>query len=130
MKRFKEIVRTLHTPKTVTVNAITLDSLFETHGLARSDYNFLNIDIQGAELLAFQGAPNVLASTDVIISEVNLLEMYEGAPLENDIARFLARYGFEKNAAYRTLYDETSTFAAWGECLFVKTTRGDVSPAR
>jgi len=121
MKRFKEIVRTLHTPNIVPVTAITLDSLFESEVLDIAEYNFINIDIQGAELLAFRGAPKALAAVDVVISEVNLLEMYEGSPLEGEIVKFLDSHGFEKkDVVYHTLYDESSTFPAWGECLFVK----------
>jgi FkbM family methyltransferase len=123
MKQFKEIVKTLHTPSTIQVPAITLDSLFQWHGIAQSEYNFINIDIQGAELLAFSGATTIFPSIDVIVSEVNLLEMYESGALESEIVAFLARHSFEKrHSVYHTLYDETSTFPAWGECLFVKQT--------
>jgi FkbM family methyltransferase len=121
MKRFKEIVKTLHTPKTIQVPAITLDSLFETYSIARDEYNFINIDIQGAELLAFAGATKVMPAIDAIVSEVNLVEMYQSGALESEIVAFLAQHGFEKRrAVYHTLYDEQSTFPAWGECLFVK----------
>jgi FkbM family methyltransferase len=121
MKRFKEIVRTLHTAKTIKVPATTLDLLFDRHGVAPSEYNFINIDIQGAELLALAGATKVMRSTDAIVSEVNVVEMYEGGALEADIVAFLARHGFEKrHAVYHTLYDGASTFPAWGECLFVR----------
>ena len=121
MKRFNEIVKTLHTAKTIQVPAITLDALFEENQIALGDYNFLNIDIQGAELLAFWGARKLLASVDVIVSEVNVVEMYEGGALEGDLVKFLEHEGFEKkHAVYHTLYDENLTFPAWGEGLFVK----------
>jgi len=121
MKRFKEIVKTLHTPETIGVPAMTLDGLFEKYALALGDYNFLNVDIQGAELLAFRGAQKVTGHVDVIISEVNVIEMYEDGALENDVVRLLDERGFDrKHAVYHTLYDETSTFPAWGESLFVR----------
>jgi FkbM family methyltransferase len=121
MKRFKEIVRTLHTTGTIQVPAITLDSLIETHGIIREEYNFINIDIQGAELLALQQATKLISGLDVIISEVNLIEMYENGATESELVSFLARHGFDKrHAVYHTLYDETSTFPAWGECLFMR----------
>jgi FkbM family methyltransferase len=121
MKRFNEIVKTLHTPETIRVPAITLDSLVATHGIRLAEYNVINIDIQGAELLAFRGGTKVIAAVDAIISEVNLIEMYENGALEDEIVAFLAGHGFEKrHAVYHTLYDETSTFPAWGECLFVR----------
>jgi hypothetical protein len=86
-----------------------------------TEYNVVNIDIQGAELLAFRGATKVIAAVDAIISEVNLIEMYENGALEDQIVAFLGGHGFEKrHAVYHTLYDETSTFPAWGECLFVR----------
>lgn len=124
MKRFKEIVKTLHTPKTISVPAITLDGLFEAHGLAFANYNFLNIDIQGAELLAFRGAQKLIGSVDAIISEVNVIEMYEDGALENDVVRFLEERGFDRKlAVYHTLYDDNSTFPAWGESLFLRHSR-------
>jgi FkbM family methyltransferase len=127
MKRFKEIVKTLHTAKTIQVPAVTLDTLVETHRIAADDYNFINIDIQGAELLALRGAAKLIRSLDVVISEVNLIEMYENGALEDEIVAFLASHGFVKcRAVYHPLYDQTATFPAWGECLFLK--RGLMEP--
>lgn len=121
MKRFKEIVGSLHTTGTVRVPAITLPALFDKHSLQRGDYNFLNLDIQGAELLALQGAAELLPGMDAVIAEVNLVELYEGGPLEEDLVRFMETQGFQKQRAiYHPLYDEKSTFPAWGECLFLK----------
>ena len=124
MKQFKEIVKTLHTTKTIQVPAITLDALFEKHQIAFATYNFVNIDIQGAELLAFRGANKLLSSVDVIVSEVNVVEMYENGALEDDVVKFLDQKGFDrKQSIYHTLYDENSTFPAWGESLFVRRPR-------
>jgi FkbM family methyltransferase len=124
MNRFKQIVKTLHTAETIQVPAITLDCLVETYDIALDGYNFVNIDIQGAELLALRGATKVMPFLDAIIAEVNLIEMYESGALESEIVAFLASQGFEKrHAVYHTLYDETSTFPAWGECLFMKQSR-------
>jgi FkbM family methyltransferase len=124
MKRFKEIVKTLHTTRTIRVRAVTLDALFERHQIPFAAYNFVNIDIQGAELLAFRGAQKLLSSIDVIVSEVNVVEMYENCALEGDVVDFLDTQGFErKHAVYHTLHDEHSTFPAWGESLFVKRSR-------
>jgi FkbM family methyltransferase len=121
MKRFKEIVKTLHTAKTIQVPAITLDALFEENQIEFRSYNFLSIDIQGAELLAFRGAKKLLSSVDVVVSEINVVEMYEDGALEDDLVKFLDTNGFDKkHAVYHTLYDESSTFPAWGEGLFVK----------
>lgn len=121
LKRFKEIVGTLHTPRSIPVPCRTLDSLFEDEGLDAGAFGLLNIDVQGAELRVLRGAERMLQSLRAVISEVSLIELYEGSAREDEIAEFLGRHGFRKvEAIYHTLYDEQSTFPAWGECLFVK----------
>jgi FkbM family methyltransferase len=94
----------------IEVPCSTLDNLFE--GLL--DFNFINIDIQGAELLAFQGAENLLKNYVVAINtEVNYKEMYEGCALKKDIDKFLGRFGF--------VCKETITpHPTWGDAFYVK----------
>jgi FkbM family methyltransferase len=121
MKRFNQIVKTLNTPSTITIPSITLDGLFEKYALSLNEFNFLNVDVQGAELMVLKGAAKILESFDVVISEVNLVELYENAPLEEDIVEYMSQFQFfKKKAVYHNLYDEKGTFPAWGECLFVK----------
>lgn len=121
MKRFNQIVSTLHTPRTIQIPAITLDALFDRYDLRRTDYNHLNVDIQGAEVLAFKGATTLLGLMDAVVSEVNLIDLYENGALEDEVVMLLGQYGLvKKRAHYHTLYDENSTFPAWGECLFMR----------
>ena len=121
LKRFKDIVSTLHTPETVRVPCRSLDTFLEENEIDAEDVSLLNIDVQGAELSVLKGAERALRSIDAVICEVNLIELYEGAALEPEIVAFLAGCGFRKvEGIYHTLYDENSTFPAWGECLFVK----------
>jgi len=121
MKEFKNIVPSLNTIKTIKVSAISLGKLFEWNYLIQ-DYNFLNVDVQGAELQVFKGASSILNFFDVIISEVNLIELYEGAPLEHEIVQFLDSFSFvKKKCVYHELYKGENRFKAWGECIFVKT---------
>lgn len=121
MKRFQEIVNTLHTPEHIKVRAIKLDTLLKKYEIVDYDYNFLNLDIQGAEFLAIQGGVNTLKKLDVVISEVNLLELYENGATEEKIVSLLWQLGFKKKkAVYHSLYEGTTTFPAWGECLFVR----------
>lgn len=125
LKKFKEIVKSLDTIKSVRVPAIRLDSLFAQLKVPISDYNFLSVDVQGAELLVFQGGQNVLRQMDAILSEVNVLEMYEGCALEEDVVRFLEDMNFvHLQSVYHELYDESARFPAWGESLFIKKTGG------
>ena len=51
--------------------SITVDSFFLTNGLDPTKFNFWNFDIQGAELMALQGATQSLKYADAIYLEVN-----------------------------------------------------------
>lgn len=126
MKRLGEIVKTMSTPTSVQVPAWRLDSLFEREHLRPQDYSFMNIDIQGAELMALRGAGGLLGHLRGMIVEVALIEMYEGGATEAQIVEHLAARGFRQGKSiYHTLYDDKSTFPAWGECLFVRDTEGE-----
>ena len=121
LKRFKEIVKTLHTPETLRVPCYRLDTLLDLNGMRADQFSLLNVDVQGAELLVLKGARRVLDAVGAVISEVSLIELYEGCAGEQEIAELLAGCGFRRvTGIYHSLYDENSTFPAWGECLFCK----------
>lgn len=75
--------------RTEEVDTVRLDDVPETTGL-----DLLKIDIQGAELMAFENAPRRLAGALVIQTEVEFLAMYRGQPLYGDVERFLRARGF------------------------------------
>lgn len=75
--------------RTEEVDTVRLDDVPETRGL-----DLLKIDIQGAELMAFENAPRRLAGALVIQTEVEFLAMYRGQPLYGDVERFLRARGF------------------------------------
>jgi hypothetical protein len=77
--------------------------------------------VQGAELLVMKCADHALGAISAVISEVSLIELYEDSALEHEIVAFLGSRGFHKvTGVYHELYDENSSFPAWGECLFLK----------
>ena len=51
--------------------SVTIDTFFEKKSLDNSKYNFWNFDIQGAELLALQGATKAIKYAKAIYLEVN-----------------------------------------------------------
>jgi FkbM family methyltransferase len=121
MKRFKDVVKTLETKGTLTVPAICLDTLFASEGLRPEDYDLLNIDIQGAEKLAFLGAPTLLSRIPAVLTEVNVIEMYEGGGTEAEIDALLTSHGLAcVESLYHELYDEHGHFPAWGEKLYMR----------
>ena len=98
----------------VTVEAKTLDNLLRELNLSPEDLNLLNIDIQGAELLALRGASNALKFVDGINIEVNYEEIYRGCPLIDELDEFLEKLGFQRVAT------TTPYHHSWGDAFYVK----------
>ena len=57
-----------------------------------SKLNFLNLDLQGAELIALKGFGKYLNQFDYILTEVNKKEVYEGCALVEDLDEYLSDY--------------------------------------
>lgn len=98
----------------VTVPTRTVDGLLHDLGHAAADYNLLNLDIQGAELLALQGAPELLARLDAVLTEVNYEELYAGCPMIEQMDAFLAAAGFDRVST------TTPFHPSWGDALYVR----------
>lgn len=77
------------------------------------DANYLNLDIQGAELMALKGATQYLDSVDYIYSEVNNAELYEGGCLVWELDEFLGDLGFNR-------VETTFTVHGWGDAFYVR----------
>lgn len=89
----------------------TLDQVISILG-EKENYNFLLLDIQGLELQAMKGLSD-WSSIDLVYTEVNYREMYEGCALEPEITSFLKNKGFEK-------IKEVDTDCGWGDALYVR----------
>ncbi|MET8515758.1 FkbM family methyltransferase [Streptomyces sp. NPDC005077] len=61
-------------------------------------FDLLKIDIQGAELMVFQGAPQKLAEAVAIHTEVSFVPLYEDQPVFGDVDQELRRQGFIPHA--------------------------------
>ncbi|VXD18746.1 hypothetical protein PL8927_610008 [Planktothrix serta PCC 8927] len=114
LKHHQDIYPQIVETHQVNVESRTLDTLLSELGLNPVDFNLLNIDIQGAELLALQGAKNWLRYVDVINTEVNYKELYEGCALIDDLDEFLDQYGFERIATITPHHPD------WGDALYIK----------
>lgn len=73
----------------VELDTVRLDDTPETAGM-----DLLKIDIQGAELMVFQNAPERLGGALMIHTEVEFMPMYVGQPLFSDVDQFLRGMGF------------------------------------
>ena len=100
--------------KTIIQKTVTIDTFFTRNGLDPSDYDFWNFDIQGAELLALQGAPNSIKFVKAMYLEVNNDELYKDCVLINQIDCFLEYHGFKRVLTKMTGW-------GWGDALYVRT---------
>jgi len=90
----------------VKVKCATLDSLdIPKH------FNFLNVDIEGAELECFRGADKLLNQIDYILCEVQEVKRFENSCLESELIEFLGSRGFRK-------VDYIAGTSKWGDSLF------------
>jgi FkbM family methyltransferase len=90
-----------------------LDNYFRQHNVDLTGCNFLNIDLQGAELLALRGLGDVLNGVDYIYTEINVGEVYVGCATLFQLDKFLAEKGFHR-------VDLRLTQWQWGDAFYVK----------
>lgn len=109
-----EVYPQIQVESKVRVPADTVDNILASKNLRFEDFNFLNVDIQGAELLALKGAPRLLEHIQAINSEVNFAELYQGCPLFFEVNDWLKARGF-RVVKICTPYHET-----WGDGFFVR----------
>lgn len=114
LKEHQDIYPDIVETHRIIVPAQTLDALLNSLGLDASMFNFLNIDIQGAELLALHGAKLTLPHIDAINTEVNYRELYAGCALSHELDAYLASFGFVRESTHCP-YDPS-----WGDAFYIK----------
>ena len=103
-------IKETHTTK---VQAMRLDDLLLREPYRQMEFNFMNVDVQGAEMLVLGGAIQALKKMDFLNLEVNFDELYEGAPHVRDLDHFLAALGF-------TRADTIMVHGTWGDAIWVR----------
>lgn len=108
---------TQFSPDTVFVETLrlktrTIDRVTKMAGFY--DFNFLNMDLQGAELHALMGATETLKHVDYVMSEVNKAEVYKGCARVEELDEILS--DFERVETYWVGNQ------GWGDALYVRTT--------
>ena len=89
------------------------ETLVEENNIIMDDYNFLTIDVQGAELLVLKGFGDLLKNIDYIVSEINREELYDKCALESDIDNMLLPMNFIKQ-------EECFEVPTWGDIFYVR----------
>ena len=90
-----------------------IDTIYKIENIPENFANFLNLDIQGVELLALKGAGELLEHFDYIYTEVNNEELYKDCCLIDDIDEYLLKFGFKRVKTYWTKHK-------WGDAFYIK----------
>lgn len=88
-----------------------------------SKFNFINMDVQGAELTVLLGASKTLEHIDYVMTEVNRAELYKNCALLEDIDYYLSKYNFkrvEEEWADPNHHSDRSN-PVWGDAFYIKT---------
>jgi FkbM family methyltransferase len=82
---------------------------------ASARFDFINFDIQGAELRALRGLGQRLADVKWAYLEINTKRLYDDCPLVTEIDTFMAPEGFQR------VVTRMWSNSGWGDALYVNT---------
>lgn len=103
----------IHVIDSISVNSKRIDTLVKENCINIKDYDFVNIDIQGAELLALKGFGSLLKNIKYIYTEVNTNYLYKDCCLINEIDDYLSKFNFRRE-------ETLLTQGEWGDALYLK----------
>jgi FkbM family methyltransferase len=123
---FQNLEELVRVTKTHAVETRRLDDIPELEG---TDY--LKVDVQGAELLVFEGASRILDNALVVHSEVQFVQLYKDTPLFAEIDIHLRSKGFTlhrlsqagrtfKPLIFRNDVNATLSQVLWGDAVYVR----------
>lgn len=96
-------------PEIEEVEMVKLDKYFEE----MSNFNFINMDVQGYELEVLKGGSKTLDHIDYVYCEVNRDEVYEGNAYVEELDDFLSNYNMVRVETYWQ-------GGIWGDALYVR----------
>jgi len=100
--------------KTIQVETITIDTLISENQFDYQDFDLLNMDVQGAEMLVLQGSDKVLENVKYVTTEATWNNPdYVDNVMYDDLKLYLESKGFVEKQIINHTKD-------WGDVLFVK----------
>lgn len=109
-----EFGEAFHVERTVTVDGRRLDGLVIDLKIPPGAFSLLHLDIQGAEGMALRGAGGLLKHVQVVLSELNFMEHYEGCAQIEEIDDLLEAAGFVRVAI------DCTYSASWGDGIYIR----------
>lgn len=97
----------------IEVEVKRMETIVEDYKIDMTNFNFLNIDVQGFELEVLKGFGNLLNYVDLVYCEVNEKKLYKDCPLISEIDSFLIEFNFERVHTFMTGH-------GWGDAIYIK----------
>ena len=89
----------------------TVDLLASEVDMSR--LNFMNLDLQGAELLALKGSEQFIQHVDYIYTEVNITHLYKDCVLLPELDQWLGEHDFARWEIHMACAD-------WGDAFYIR----------
>jgi FkbM family methyltransferase len=99
--------------RSINMKSKRVDSLLREELVSPSDFDFVNLDIQGVELQALRGFGDYLEGVKYVYTEINTGEVYKDNDSLEDLDFFLYQKGFDRVETYITPYE-------WGDAFYIK----------
>ncbi len=126
LAKFNNLEELTRVQKSYPVETKRLDDIPQMEGT-----DLLKVDVQGAELMVFEGAVNILETALVLHTEVEFVSMYKDQPLFGDIDVYLRSKGFvlhqlkTAGRAFKPLLANNDVNAMlsqflWGDAIYVR----------
>ena len=113
----KEMHSNVHFTKKITLKTIRIDSLLKD----LTNYEFINLDVQGAELNCLKSMGTLLNQINYVYCEVNKTEVYKEIPLFFFFCDFLNYKGFDLKETGQWIKN-TKGQDAWTDAFFIRRT--------
>lgn len=91
-----------------------MDTFIDRELINMTNVNFLNLDIQGAELKALKGLGKYIDNINYIYTEVNTEKVYKECALMDEIDEFLKEKGFVRKC--ESIYKQYG----WGDAFYMR----------
>lgn len=103
----------VHFTHDVTLKTIRVDSLLKAHGVEMPERSFLNVDVQGAELMVLRGMGDLLNRFWFAHMEINKAELYKNCARVEEIDAYLGGFGLKRIETCWTKHN-------WGDGYYFK----------
>lgn len=103
----------IHVIKQISIITKRMDSIIPDYDIDISKFNFLNIDVQGAELKVLKGFGELLNNIEYIYTEINSNYLYKNCALIEELDYYLASFNFKRKETKMTQFE-------WGDALYVR----------